>query len=148
MSTLATALIVAVLAPAVLALMTARINSASKKEDWKRQDEVALRVETVSETLKDQGEKTDKQLHSISETVSQVHTMSDGALSLAKEQTLDSYRAQMATLEQIGDIQQAMGREPTLEAKAALKVLHDKISKLQHEVDERAKLITPDVNHD
>jgi hypothetical protein len=130
MSTLATALIVAVLAPSVLALITAKVNSNSKREDWKRQDEVAARVEEVSEVLSHQQMETVTKLDGIAKTVDQVHTMSDGALSLAKEQQLDSYHAQMVALDQLADIQTAMGRKPTSEAAATKKLLADKIKRL------------------
>jgi hypothetical protein len=139
-STLATALIVAVVAPAVMATLTAWIGWKSKRQDWARQDEVAARVEKVSTTLETQGAVTTDKLAELAKTVGEVHTMSDGVLTIAKENLLESYRAQLGTLDQLSDIQVAIGRKPNVDADAARKTLAEKIELLQKEVTERAKV--------
>lgn len=135
-----------VIGPLLLALLTGRQRRKEKEQDYKRQDEVARRVEkvakkaataagrvsTVATTLVASNSETNKKLDVI-------HTLVNSNMTKAMQGELDANIVTLASLKELIELKKAAGKEPTKEALSAIETVEKNIHELKLSMTDRAK---------
>jgi hypothetical protein len=136
------ALTAAFSSPLILAWLTGRQRSLEKREDWRREDEVAARAAQAARLLLDSQERvarkvaevattTAKASSGVSAQLNQIHTLVNSNMTLAMDNELVAYRSNLVLLkaEQM--------RSPTPELVVAIGLMSAKITELDAQLHDR-----------
>jgi hypothetical protein len=105
---------VSLVAPVVLALITGRQRSHDKHEDWRRQDELASRLD-------------------------QIHGLVNSTLTAQMEESFQALSREVILMREIVSLNQASGHEPLAETLQAIILIEAKAAELRAKLDDRLK---------
>jgi hypothetical protein len=112
----------------LLAYLTGRQRLSEKREDWRRQDEVAARLlaanDEVAEQLLTANGKTDVKLD-------EIHVLVNSNLTAAMQSELNSLQGQLALMNKVSALTGETSVDPTVE------VIESRISELSKQMENR-----------
>ena len=114
---------------AAVAFFIARSN---KREDWRRQDEVAKRAATVAVKLQENGVK-------INDKLDIIHTLVNSNVTKEMEARLEGARRELVGLKEIIDLKRAAGSEPNKDTLASLISTEEGIHLLETDLQDRRR---------
>jgi hypothetical protein len=142
----------------------AKLRSEEKKEDWRRQDEVAAAAVSAAEMaagkvaeaaadLKRQNAKVSADAKAAADTAdrilvmgteqakatAQIHTLVNSNMTTTMEATLVAYRSNLASLKELAALRQDSGREPSTVALTAIEQQEEQIRLLESQLEKRAE---------
>ncbi len=137
-----------VTAPLVLAYLTNRQRREEKREDWKRQDEVAAQAAEAAQLLLDaQAEtirKTDEVAAAhkqdnirISDKLEVIRVDVNSNMTAAMQAELDATEGQLVLMREVIALKEAQGQQPSGESLALLTAKHDRINELKATLNDR-----------
>jgi uncharacterized membrane protein len=126
-STAVLAIFASITAPVILMNRTAAMHREDRLADYARQDAIALAARTASE-------KTNEKLDVI-------HTLVNSNMTAAMQAELDAIRREIVMMREVVALNLAAGREPTVEALAAIEATKLKITALEAQLAYRAAAV-------
>ena len=127
------ALTAAFTSPLLLAWLNGRQRSADKKEDWRREDQVAAAKKEADKVLikttKEHGAKLD-----------QIHTLVNSNMTIALENELKAYRSNLVLLQAEAYRQERDGIPTFIEAHAAAQEMKANIGELETQLQDRREV--------
>lgn len=153
------AFVVAVVGPSVALWMQGRqraqerreeasLRAEERREDWARQDlvadrlerrqqetaarahEVAIQTQQAAELLLKNNAAVAATARAANTKLDVIHTLVNSNMTAALQDSLDSARANLATLRELIGVRVAQGEEPDEETRTALATLEDKVGRL------------------
>jgi hypothetical protein len=118
------AIFASITAPVILANRTAAMHREDRLADWARQDRIAAAAARAAE-------KTNGKLDVI-------HTLVNSNMTAAMQAELDAIRREIVMMREVVALNLAAGREPTVEALAAIEDTAVKITALEAQLADRA----------
>lgn len=139
-----------VASPLLLAYLTGRQRQAEKKEDWRRQDEVAEAAAAAETSRAEKAAQVASDLLAANKLLTVVadqtnvkldviHGLVNSNLTVAKQAQYDALVVQLAMMREVVDLREASGQHGTKESIQAILATEEKVKALHHELDERAK---------
>jgi uncharacterized membrane protein len=110
------AIFASITAPVILMNRTAAMHREDRIADWARQDELAART---------------------SEKLDAIHGLVDGAMTAAMRAELEATRRELVMMREVVALNLAAGREPTVEALAAIEATETKVHVLASQLADR-----------
>lgn len=123
MSSIVVAIVIAVVAPILLAMITGRQRRLEKREDWRRQDEVAERLLQATNA-------TNGKLNTIK-------TLVDGKLTAVMRNELQARRLSVAMMEKVIQMNEAQGISATKADLTFIENTKIEIEQLGSTIDDR-----------
>lgn len=127
-----------VLSPVLLAWLTGRQRQAEKREDWKRQDQVAEQAAKAAALLLAQNEVVAEAAGVINEKLDTIHTLVNSQMTAALQSELDAVTRELAMMREVVALRQANGQEPSRESVGAMAATEAKITELQSVLADRS----------
>lgn len=131
-------------APALLLYFTNRQHIKDKEMDYKRQDEVAKRVEAATLSAQKAAQSSHEAAQSASDKLDQVqvtsdviHTLVNSDKTAAMQRELDATKRELVMLREINRLHEQAGASPAPEALATIDFTERRISELTEELEER-----------
>ena len=134
-----TAAMVSVIAPAVLSYMTGKQRMAEKKEDYRRQDEVAAQAREAARLLLDANERVAETTLETNKKLEIIHTLVNSNMTSAIQEQLDARRLNLVMMEELIDIKQREGHDPSPDAIGAVLSARQRIEELTANLADRAR---------
>lgn len=129
-------------------LMTSWIRSREKKMDWKRQDEVAKRVQEASvkvagaaDLLVKSNAEVATAANANSEKIAEIHHMVDGQMTIAMQESLDSKVTSMVLMREVIELKRARKVEPSVRTLATMETLERQVTELTDAIAKRQALV-------
>lgn len=110
---------------------------ASKREDWRRQDEVAESAAEVTRVLAEENRKAAAVSEVMLETLKVIHTNVNSNMTAEMKAARDALVALHASLKEIVRLNRVAGNEPTEDALLAIESTKAKIAELNAQLAER-----------
>ena len=142
METIVIAAIVAfssMISPLILASLTNKQRREEKIEDYRRQDEVALRLKNAANLQIASNKIVAEAAVSVNNKLDVIHTLVNSNMTSAMQAEYDAVVRELALMNEVISLHRAEGREPSEEALAALDTTKSKIGELKITLDERLK---------
>lgn len=118
-------------APLLLIYFTARTRRSERREDYRRQDEIAERVAEVARATAASAAATKTQLNGISNQATQIHTLVNSDMTSARQAELDQTRVVLAVLRRVVAVTVEKGLPPLPDDLIAIQEAVDRISELE-----------------
>jgi len=134
--TVIVAVIVAILAPSVLAIGNARINRNNQKLQWERDDALEAkriaREDAVAAQRELETQEHQKRLSAIEDQANVIHSLVNSELTQAYQRALDSMIASRDNLQKVISMTIASGEIPNPKDTEDLALMGSRISELEH----------------
>lgn len=117
------AVFASITAPLILAHRTATMHREDRLADWARQDEIA-------EAARESAARVDNKLDVI-------HVLVNSNMTAAMQAELDAIKREIVMMREVVVLNLAAGREPTVEALAAIEATQVKITELESQLADR-----------
>jgi hypothetical protein len=138
------------LSPLLLAWLVNRNSQSIKAQDWARQDVVAAKAAHAAELLLNRQNAVAKQADLVATTLQAsnvvtntkldvIHTLVNSNMTAAMQAELTATERELAMMKEVGQLNQAAGREPSVESLAAIKSTQDRIGELQAALEDRLR---------
>lgn len=104
-----------------------------------RAQEVALQTQTAAQLLLQNNEKVAASTRAANTKLDVIHTLVNSNMTAALQDSLDSSRANLATLRELIALRVAQGDEPNEDTRAQLVTLENKVGRLASNLDDRIR---------
>lgn len=111
----------------------------AKREDWKRQDEMAARAERSADRIVEVNERAVVIGEHNAGQLEQVHTLVNSQMTAAKKGERDSVEVTLTLLREVAELRRASGQEPTARALATILATETKLADLNAVIVERER---------
>lgn len=120
-----------VFSPLLLSWLTGRQRRAEKKQDWKRQDEVAEQAAKAAALLLAQNKVVAAAAGIINEKLDTIHTLVNSQMTAALQSESDAITRELAMMKEVIALKRASGQEPSQGALEAIVATEAKIAELR-----------------
>jgi len=127
-----------VTAPLILSHQTEKIRSRDRREDYRRQDEVAARAAEAATLLAENNKLVAQSSGAISGQLSQIHTLVNSNMTAAMESEYEAVGRELAMMLEVIELRRAQGQQPTTQALAAVETTRAKRAELASLLEDRA----------
>lgn len=114
-----------ILGPLFLAYLTGRQRSAEKREDWARQDAVAVKAAAA--------------VQAVDGKLGQIHALVNSNLTTQMEEAYTAVVQQLVLMREVVALNRAAGREPSSRAVDAIAAIEARVGNLQAQLADRAQ---------
>jgi hypothetical protein len=128
-----TMLIVQIVAPTMLYLQ----RRAEKREDWRRMDTVAEKVEEARKALEASDELAGVRAQKIDGKLNVIHTLVNSQMTAAMQAELDATTRELAMMREVIDLKERAGHPASEAATAALQTTERKVNELRTALSDR-----------
>jgi hypothetical protein len=139
--TIVVAMLVSVIAPVIAGVVTSLLHRSEKREDWRRQDEVADRAIEAADLLREAtvlaAAETNGRLDTITGVVDEVHVLVNNNMTEALKSELAALIQGRLALREVAALKQSAGLEADPETAIAIAAATDRIAEVAAELRDR-----------
>jgi uncharacterized membrane protein len=135
------AIFASVTAPLILMNRTAAMHREDRLADWARQDAVAAEAKAAAAKVAAQLQVVDQRVaekaDATNDKLDVIHTLVNSNMTAAMQAELDAIRREIVMMREVVALNLAAGRQPTVEALAAIEATQVKITTLEAQLADR-----------
>jgi|GEM_PF-2731212 hypothetical protein len=131
--------VVAIVAPVILALILGWQQRRAKREDWAREDAVAAKAAEAARLLLAANERVAETTQVTNDKLDVIHTLVNSNVTKEMEARLEGSRREVAALREIVELRKQSGQDPTEEALAAILSTEEGVHELENDLADRRR---------